>query len=160
MANLTINGSVSGILERHGRDRHDGHVVHVTRLVTYVDDIDSDLRQMSVSARHEAVLMNGGSVLLLADRGWSASGPPNIWAVTSVEEIADTARMVVGPDEPFGGRSHEDMEADHWASLAAVLRHQGVDVDALELGRLPHDVALSEQLLARIDHQPGAGVQS
>ena len=104
--------------------------------------------------------MDGGRVLLLADRGWSASGPPNIWAVTSVEEIADTARIIVGPDEPFGGRSQEDMEADHWASLAAVLRHQGVGADAAELGRLPHDVVLSEQLLARIGHQPGDGVQS
>lgn len=115
---------------------------------------------MSVSARHEAVLTNGGRVLLLADRGWSASGPPNIWAATSVEEIADTARMVVGPDEAFDGHSQEDMEADHWASLAAVLRRQGVETDALELGRLPHDVVLGEQLLARIGRQPGDGVQS
>ena len=114
---------------------------------------------MSVSARHEAVLMNGDSVLLLADRGWSASGPPSIWAVTSVEELADTARMVVGPDEPFGGRSKKDMDVDHWASLAAVLRRQGVDADARELGQLPHDVVLSEQLLKRISHQPGDGVQ-
>jgi hypothetical protein len=80
--------------------------------------------------------------------------------VTSAEEIADTARMVVGPDEPFLGRAQKDMEADHWASLAAVLRRQGVDVDALELRRLPHDVVLGEQLLARIGRQPGAGVQS
>lgn len=120
-----------------------------------VDETVADPRQMSVSARHEAVLTNGGRVLLLADRGWCASGPPDIWAVTSVEEIAETARTVVGPDEPFGGRSQSDMEADHWAFLAAVLRRHGVDVDALELGRLPHDVVLSEQLLARIGHQPG-----
>lgn len=115
---------------------------------------------MSVSARHEAVLVDGGRVLLLADRGWSSSGPPNIWEVTSVEAITDTARMVVGPDEPFGRRSQKDMEADHWAFMAAVLRHQGVDADALELGRLPHDVVLGEQLLARIGHQPGDSVQS
>ncbi len=137
-------------------------MVHVTRLVTFVevDDTVAEPRQMSVSARHEAVLINGDCVLLLADRGWSASGLPDIWAVTSVEEIADTARMVVGPDEPFGGRSQKDMEADHWASLAAVLQRKGVDADVLELGRLPHDVVLSEQLLARIGHQPGDGVQS
>ncbi|MGA8211294.1 MAG: hypothetical protein WB441_01070 [Nocardioidaceae bacterium] len=137
-------------------------MAYVTRLVTYVDIDDpvADPRQMSVSARHEAVLMDGGHVLLLADRGWSVSGPPNIWAVTSVEEIAHTARMVVGPDEPFGRRSQLDMEADHWACLAAVLRDRGVDSDALELARLPHDVVLSEQLLARIDHQPGEDVQS
>jgi len=137
-------------------------LAHVIRLATFVevDDTVADPGQMSVSVRHEAVLMNGGRVLLLADRGWSASGPQNIWAVTSVEEIADTARMVVGPDEPFGGRSQKDMEADHWASLAAVLQRKGVDADVLELGRLPHDVVLSEQLLKRIGHQPGDGVQS
>lgn len=104
--------------------------------------------------------MDGGRVLLLADRGWSASGPPNTWAVTSVEEIADTARMVVGPDEPFDGHAQKDTEADHWASLATVLRRQCLGADALELGRLPHDVVLGKQLLARIGHQPGDGVQT
>ncbi len=88
----------------------------VTRLVTFLDVADdADSRRMSVSARHEAVLVNGRRVLLLDDRGWSASGPPNIWALTSVEDIVDTARMVVGPDEPFSGRSQEDSAADHWA---------------------------------------------
>ena len=134
----------------------------MARLVTFVeaDDPVADPRQMSVSARHEAVLANGGRVLLLADRGWSASGPPNIWAMASVEEIVDTARMVVGPDEPFGGRSQKNMEEDHWSSLAAVLQRRGVEVDAAELGRLPHDVVLGEQLLARVGHQPDDGVQS
>lgn len=154
--------SLNGTLGRHELGRHDGHVVHVTRLVTFVeiDDGVVDPRQMSVSARHEALLVNGDRVLLLADRGWSASGPSSIWAVTSVEELADTARVVVGPDEPFGGRSQKDMEVDHWAALAAVLRRQGVDADPLELGRVPHDVVLGEQLLKRIGHQPGDGVQS
>ena len=158
-------GQPCGILRRRGHKRddgHDGHVVHVARLVTFVeaDDPVADPRQMSVSARHEAVLTNGGRVLLLADRGWSASGPPNIWAMASVEEIVDTARMVVGPDEPFGGRSQKNMEEDHWSSLAAVLQRRGVEVDAAELGRLPHDVVLGEQLLARVGHQPDDGVQS
>jgi hypothetical protein len=130
-------------------------------LVTFVDVDDdvADARQMSVSARHEAVLLSGRRVLLLDDRGWSASGLPNIWAVTSIEDIVDTARMVVGPDEPFGGRSHEDMEADHWAHLTDVLRQQGVIADALALKRLPHDVVLSERLLARVGHDPGDPVQ-
>ena len=154
--------SLSGTLGRAMDERHDGHVVHVTRLVTFaeVDDTVADPRQMSVSVRHEAVLMNGGRVLLLTDRGWSASGPPNIWAGTSVEELTDTARMVVGPDEPFGGRAQQDVEAGHWTSLAAVLRRQGVDATASELRRLPHDVVLSEQLLARIGHRAGDGVPS
>lgn len=137
-------------------------MVRVIRLVTFVevDDPAADPRQVSLSARHEAVLANGDHVLLLADRGWSVSGPPDIWARTSAKRIAETARMVVGPDGPFGGRSHEDMEADHWASFAADLRRHGVDADASELGRLPHDVVLSEQLIARIGHQPSDGVHS
>ena len=105
---------------------------------------------MSVSARHEAVLKNGRRVLLLDDRGWSVSGPPDIWAVTSVEEIVDTARVVVGPDEPFGARSHKDMETDHWAQLTEILRRHGVVADALDLKRLPHDIVLSQRLIARV----------
>jgi hypothetical protein len=127
--------------------------------VTFVDVDVADTRQMSLSARHEAVLVDGRRVLLLDDRGWSASGPPGIWARTSVEDIEDTARVVVGPDEPFGGRSHEDMEADHWAQLTGVLRHQRVVADALDLKRLPHDVVLSERLLARVGHDFGDAVQ-
>lgn len=124
-----------------------------------VDDDNADPRRMSVSARHEAVLGDGRHVLLLDDRGWGVSGPPDIWAVTSVEDVVDTARVVVGPDEPFGGRSHEDMQADHWASLAGVLRRQGVPADAVELRRLPHDVVLSERLLARLGRDPGGAVR-
>lgn len=133
----------------------------MTRLVTFVDvdDDAADSRQMSVSARHEAVLVDGRHVLLLDDRGWSASGPPDIWAATSVEDIVHTARMVVGPDEPCGGQSHEDIEADHWTQLAEILRQQGVVVDALELKRRPHDVVLCERLLARVGPDPGDTVE-
>jgi len=150
-------GSFNGTSSSTGSSCNDGHVTPVTRLVTFVDvDVDVDVpRRMSVSARHEAVLVGGRRVLLLDDRGWSASGPPNIWVMTSVEDIVDTARMVVGPDEPFGGRSHEDMETDHWVQLTEVLRKQGVVADALELKRLPHEVVLSERLLARVGHAPG-----
>lgn len=66
--------------------------------------------------------------------------------------------MVVGPDEPFDGLSQEDMEADHWAYLTGVLRQQGVVADALELRRLPHDVVLSERLIARVGRDPGDAV--
>ena len=98
-------------------------------------------------------------MLLLDDRGWSESGPPNIWAVRSVEDIVGTTRTVVGPDEPFGERSHEDMEADHWAQLSAVLEQQGVIADALDLRRLPHDVVLSERLRAFVGHDPDDAAQ-
>ena len=129
--------------------------------MTFVDvDDATDARQISVSARHEAVLEDGRHVLLLDDRGWSASGPPNIWAVTSVEDIVDTTRTAVGPDEPFGVRSHEDMEADHWAQLTGTLRQQGIVADPLALKRLPHDVVLSERLLTLVGHDPSDAVQS
>jgi hypothetical protein len=141
----------------------------VTRLVTFVDLADGvgDTRQMAFSARHEAVLLDGRRVLLLDDRGWTWSSlitvhagasdrdstrkpPPDIWATTSVEDIEQTARMVVGPDEPSEGFSQEDAEQGHWAHLSDVLRHHGVVVDALDLRRLPHDVVLSDRLLARL----------
>ena len=47
--------------------------------------------------------------------------------MTSVEDIEETARIVVGADEPFDEHSQEDMEADHWA-------------DPVELKQLPHDI--------------------
>lgn len=126
----------------------------VARLVTFAEvrEDGSDERQMSISARHEAVLQDGRRLLLLDDRGWTTSvrGADDIWAVTSVEEIESEARMVVGPDEPFEGRTQADMEADHWAYLAEILRAQGVVVEAKELRELPHEVVLGERLLARL----------
>ena len=61
-----------------------------------------------------------------------------------------TARDVVGPDEPFEGRTQADMEASHWDSLARVLQQERVEVEAAELRGLPHDVELSDRVLARI----------
>jgi hypothetical protein len=136
----------------------------VSRLITLVDLAQEHARQVSLSARLEAVLADGRRVLLLDDRGWSFSvlevspgdSAPrvreDVWALTSVEEIETTARDVVGPDEPPEGRSQEHAAADHWAYLAGKLREQGVVVDAIELRELPHDVVLSERLLSRVAH--------
>jgi hypothetical protein len=138
--------------------------------VTFVDLAEGvgGTRQTSFSARHEAVLLDGRRVLLLDDRGWSWSSlitfqagdrdsrreHPDMWAMTSVEDIEQAARMVVGPDEPLDGFSQEDAEEGHWAYLSDVLRQHGVVVDALDLSRLPHDVVLSERLLARVGRSP------
>jgi hypothetical protein len=131
----------------------------VARLETLVEVDDygnNDARTMSVSARLEAVLADGRRFVLLDDRGWSGSlnrpsaEVPDIWAVTSVRDIEETARAVVGPDEPFDGRSQEYMEATHWAFISEVLRQQGVVVGAQELQRLSHDVVIGERLQARI----------
>jgi hypothetical protein len=124
----------------------------VVRLATLADvGGDAETGRISVTARHEAVLEDGRQLLLLDDRGWSeairgagATEVSDIWAVTTELEIAQTARAVVGPDEPFGGRSQNDIETDHWNALADTLRAQGVAADAGELSQLPHVVVLSD----------------
>jgi hypothetical protein len=138
-------------------------VARVVRLVTLADvNEDADARRISVSTRHEAVLDDGRRMLLLDDRGWSetlggagANEVADIWAFTSERDIAETARVVVGPDEPFDGRSQDDMDTDHWNALAKDLRAFGVVVDAGDLKELPHDVVLSEPLLARLSQGSG-----
>lgn len=139
-----------------GANCHYGSVASVTRLVTFVD-VDDDAahdRQVSYSVRHEAVLVDGRHVPVLLDRGWSESGPSDIWARTSVAHIVDIARMVVGPDEPFDGRSYSDMEAEYWAMVTEVLRQQGIVEDVRDVRRLQHDVVLSNRLLARAGLAP------
>ncbi|MGH3500608.1 MAG: hypothetical protein ACRDQA_06885 [Nocardioidaceae bacterium] len=105
---------------------------------------------MSLSVLHLAVLDDGRRLTLLDDRGWGVHGPPDVWRETSVEEIEQDARMVVGPDEPDGTDSRATTEADHWADLTGVLRQQGVLTDAEELSRLPHGVELTERLHSRL----------
>jgi hypothetical protein len=134
-------------------------VVTVARFVTFAD-VDSnvaDAAQASVSARHEAVLTDGRRIVIFDGRGYSWSVHSGVgdvvhdpWTWTSVEEIEGTARVVVGPDEPIPGRSRDAVEADHCAYIAALLQRQSVDVTLHELKHLPHDVVLSELLLARV----------
>lgn len=70
--------------------------------------------------------------------------------MTSIEDIEQTARIVVGPDEPPARFSEEDVEQGHWAYLSDVLRQHGIVMAASDLKRLPHDVVLSDRLLARV----------
>ena len=123
---------------------------------------DVDARRVSVSARHEAVMEDGSRLLLLDDRGWTSElrGPganeiDDLWAITSESDIAETARMVVGPDAPFGAHSEDDMETDHWNALAETIRAHGVAVDANDLRQLPHDVVLSDRLRGRLGQGRG-----
>jgi hypothetical protein len=86
-----------------------------TRLVTYADVSPGALPgEVSITARHELELADGRRVLLLNDRGWGSSGS---WAVQSLKGIQETARVVVGPDEPPKGRSHEEEATLHWTYL-------------------------------------------
>lgn len=135
----------------------------VVRLVTLADLGENvDARRISVPARHQAVLEDGSRLLLLDDRGWTqelrgagANGIDNLWAPTPEHDIVETTRVVVGPDEPCGGRSQDDMETDHWNALAENLRAHGAVVDASELRQLPHDVVLGDRLIARLGRGPG-----
>ena len=127
----------------------EGYMTTVRRLVTYADIFDgpSHAGTISVAARLEVELTDGRRVLLLDDRGWGGTGN---WTDSSAEDIRRTSRMVVGPDAPPAGRSEEDMERLHRTSLQEIAERQGVAVNAAELSRLPHDVVLSQRLLARI----------
>ncbi|WP_369056287.1 hypothetical protein [Kineococcus terrestris] len=130
------------------------------RLVTSVEldevtEPDPEERRVAASALLALEVTGGRRVVLLDDRGWAASGPPGLWSRTFPEEVERTARVVVGPDEPFDGSSPEEAAARYWAHLAATARSRGVDVDAEELAALPHDVELGPRLRARLAQHPG-----
>jgi len=130
--------------------------MHVpARLVTSVDldktagpSFDTD-DQMAVSALLELELDDGRRVVLLDDRGWSSHGR-GVWAHTTLEDLAETTRMVVGPDEPPDGVSYEEEAAMHWGELASRARSSGIDVDGSDLVALPHDVDISPEVRARV----------
>ena len=146
----------------------------VERLLTSVDLDDhgpgSHARSMFVRARHEAVLADGRRVLLLDDRGWGGTvrvafldgspseedrcraerDAPSAWAYETVQDMQGTARMVVGPDAPWGDHTEAEMEAGHWDQMARILRDNGIEVSGNELKALPHDVELSDRVMARI----------
>jgi hypothetical protein len=138
--------------------RKAGPMREARRLVTFINininaatgtELKAD-RQMSISAVHQLELVGGRRVTLLDDRGWSSSGPIGIWSYTSLDDLTENARLVVGPDEPPEGRSHEDEAAMHWAQLAANAHSQGVHIGPAELAALPHDVEISPEIRARL----------
>lgn len=135
----------------------------IARLVTFVDIAAVGDSQLSLSARLDALLADGRRIVLLDDRGWSQSGilfsrgappvqndPSSPWDGVTRSQLEDTARTVVGPDEPYGSHTRAEMERAHWASLAATLERHGVFVEASDLQALPHDVVLGEGLRARL----------
>ena len=119
--------------------------------MTSADVDDRADGHIAVAALHELELADGRRVGLLADRGWSSSAG---WASASVADVVATARVVVGPDEPFGEQTPAEAVDAHWAWLAEGAQAQGATVDADELRQLPHDVVLSPRLLARIGGRP------
>jgi hypothetical protein len=128
-------------------------------LRTWVDlAADADPHDVSLSARHEAVLSDGRRVVLLENRGWHerlglapARREADLWLSKTAGDLEKTARSVVGPDEAFEGRSRADVEAGHWRFLADLLLGHGVEVDPRELRALPHDVELSDEVRLRVE---------
>jgi hypothetical protein len=86
----------------------------------------------SFSAQLDAVLADGRRSVLLDDRGWSESP---VRSDHAPDDLAFTARTVVGPDEG------QDVAA-YWESLAARLHARGIAADASALAALPHDVVI------------------
>jgi hypothetical protein len=116
----------------------------VRRLLTFADLDDRGRRGHSISARLVAELADGSRVVLLDDRGWT-SGHGGVAGHTP-EEVEVTARMVVGPDEPWGDQTRTQVESDHWAALERKLKDAGVDTDGTDMRALPHDVEISHRL--------------
>lgn len=120
----------------------------VVRLVSFADsDNVSTCNSVEVSVRYEAELDNGKFALLLSDRGW---GSTERWSDAKAQEIEETARVVVGPDEPYGEESVEDAALGHWTYIQEILARQGIGIGVSELRKLRHDVVLSERLRDRL----------
>lgn len=119
------------------------------RLISFADaNINpSHPEQVSIRVRFELELADGRRVLLLNDRGWGSS---RTWSELTMEHILRNARDVVGPDEPPQGRSREEEANLYWAAMQRTLQRQGVAVGADDLRQLPHDVLLSDGLLAKV----------
>jgi len=109
-------------------------------------------RTMSVRALHQLELQGGHRITLLDDRGWSATtlGSGDIWGATSLKNLDEQARAVVGPDEPPPGGSRAREAMWHWSSLSLVAEGHGLAVGAEALASLPHDVEIDPLLSERI----------
>ena len=85
-----------------------------------------------------------------ADAGLPDPSTLNAWASVTIEELENTSKMVVGPDEEYEEYTQDQMDAFHWATLAKTLHDVGVTITPEELSQLPHDVVLSETIRARL----------
>ena len=135
-------------------------VAAIARLITYADVNDwpgQPAGQVSCSAVLKAELVDGRQIVLLDDRGWSSGvrvvgegTPSDQWSYVTREDVEETARTVVGPDEPVDGESYDEAARMHWSSLARALEGNGVAASADDLQSLPQAVVLSDRLRERI----------
>lgn len=123
----------------------------VTRFVSVVELTEGANSQgVSVSVLLEAELANGRSLVVLDDRGWNSSQP---WDQVQPEQIRETARTVVGPDEPYGEQTMADAVTAYWDYIRRILAEYGIESRSTELQAIPHEVVLSERVLERLKHR-------
>lgn len=123
----------------------------VTRFVSVVELTEGANSQgISVSVLLEAELANGRSLVVLDDRGWNSSQP---WDQVQPEQIRETARTVVGPDEPYGEQTMADAVTAYWDYIRRILAEYGIESRSTELQAIPHEVVLSERVLERLKHR-------
>jgi|SRR5947209_14555526 len=115
----------------------------IRRLLTFADLDGRDPRACSISARLVAELAEGRHIVLLDDRGWTSSGGV---ASLSAEDVERTARVVVGPDEPWGGRTRAEIESGYWATLEQEVQAAGVGAASSDMAALANDVEISDRL--------------
>jgi len=124
----------------------------VRELVTKVDLMpDPHGDGLSFSACFVARAADGREVVVFDDRGWTASlgaADADPWALMDAAVIEATARDVVGPDE-----DDEDAAERHWRWVAEILTEHGIAAEATHLERLPHEVVLSDRLVARLTRE-------
>ncbi|MEV8143284.1 hypothetical protein [Specibacter sp. NPDC078709] len=123
----------------------------VTRFVSVVELTEGANSQgVSVSVLLEAELANGRSLVVLDDRGWNSNQP---WDQARPEQIRETARTVVGPDEPYGEQTMADAVTAYWDYIRRILAEYGIESRSTELQAIPHEVVLSERVLERLKHR-------
>lgn len=135
------------------RCNHDG--MSVARLKTLVSFGEDTPERASVALELFAVLENGTEHLLLADRGfcWAlSSAPASHWTgMMWSDELKDSARACVGPDEPRESQTPSQAEHDHWSVLADDLRIvRGVTTTPAQLAKTPHDVVFDDAITRRL----------
>lgn len=85
------------------------------QLITRVDVSDPGSCEVNADCVLLLELDDGRRLPLLTDRGW---GETQLWSQTTLAELEPVARMVVGPDIPFGDLTEDDMAHGHWLTLA------------------------------------------
>jgi hypothetical protein len=119
----------------------------VKNLLTLTDVSEEDPRA-SIDARLYAILTDDSRLILLDGRGWT-TGFGGIDGQT-LDDVTRTAKVVVGPDGTVTGESQPEVDKLYWTTLVGRLGDAGVNITAVDLSALPHEVEISERLLTRL----------